>query len=124
MGLDEALEKLFKVQNSLQEPRFTENPGLMSQAMMRMSVFATAIEEKLAEYEQDYKIKEAQTYKKTLLDEKLSATAAEKHIKIELGVEKAKITYLTRIVSAAWDEIGVLQSRINHIVKFSETTNL
>lgn len=124
MELNDALEKLFNIQTSVQNPAFTDNPVAMSKAMARMAVYAGAIETKLAEYERDYELDQARLYRKLLIEDKLAATAAEKHVKIGLGETKGQIIYLSRIVNSAWRQTGILQSRINHLVKQSESTNL
>ena len=124
MKLEEAIDKLLKLQAISRQPGFIDNPSLMSQTMARMSSYAGAVEANLAEYEKDYRVQEAEVYHKLLIEEKLSASAGEKHIKIELGHLKGQIAYLTRIVSSAWSQIGVCQSRINHIVKLIESTNV
>lgn len=124
MDLDKAIEKISKIKILAQGQGFIENPATMSKAMASMSVYAGLIEEKLAEYERDYEIRQGQTYHQLLVKETMSATAAEKHIKIELAELKGQIAFLSRIVASTWREIGVWQSRINHLVKLSETTNL
>ena len=124
MELDKAIEFLLKVENQLRSSDGIMNPTFMSKAMARLSTYTGAVEEKLAEYEKDYELQQSQLYRKLLIEEKLAATAAEKHVKIELGELRGNIAYLTRIVASAWRQVGVLQSRINHLVKLSETTNL
>jgi hypothetical protein len=124
MDLEEATKKLLQLEVLTQGQGFIDNPVTMSRTMARMSAYTGAIETKLAEYEKDYEIQQSQLYRKLLIDEKLAATAAEKHVKIELGELRGQVAYFTRIIASAWRQIGVLQSRINHIVKLSETTNL
>jgi triacylglycerol esterase/lipase EstA (alpha/beta hydrolase family) len=124
MDFNQALEKLLKIQISLQNPEYTDNPALMSKSMARMAVYAGTIENKLAEYERDYELEQSKLYKELLTTKKMSASAAEKHVKIELGEIRGQVAYLSRVVASAWRQIGVLQSRINHLVKLSETTNI
>ena len=124
MQLEDSVKKLLELEMYTQTPGFIEQPVAMSKAMARMSIYTTAVETKLAEYERDYEMEQARLYRQLLVTEKLAATAAEKHVKIELGKLRGDIAYLTRIVASAWRQVGVLQSRINHLVKQSETTNL
>lgn len=124
MDLATALKYLLEAETRMQTPFATNNPSLMSKTMARMSTYAGVIEEKLAEYERNYEIHQAQLLKKFMINEKLSVTAAEKRVKIEIGDLKGQIMYLSRIIGSAWRQIGVLQSRINHLIKMSETTNL
>ncbi len=124
MKLENAITYLLKIEANLQDAHNIIDPAFMSKSMVRMSIYTGAIEEKLAEYEKDYEVKQSMLLKQFLVDLKMPVTAAEKRVKIELGESKAQIVYLTRITASAWRQIGVLQSRINHIVKFSETTNL
>lgn len=124
MELDESLKKLLELQIFTQTPGFIEQPVAMSKAMARLSIYTGAVESKLAEYEKDYELKTAQELKVRLIDEHMKVTQAEREVDIETAELKGQIKYLTRLVSSAWRQIGVLQSRINHLVKQSEVTNI
>ena len=124
MELNELTQKLLSVEKSVITENITDNPARMSKAMVLIAMYANGVEEHLADLERDYEVQSAQLYRKCMLEERLSASAAEKHVKIELGELKGNLAYFSRVVASAWRQSGVLQSRINHVVKFSETTNL
>lgn len=120
MKLEEALKAMFAVENSLLEKGMIYDPVGLSIRMTKLSQYASAVEERLAEHEQDFEIKEA-----ICLGEKLKAkipiTRAVRECEIEMAEHKGQIKYLTRIVSSAWKQIGVVQSRINHLSREAST---
>lgn len=105
-GILDAQEKLRTAVNS---------PGIISEQMYRLAQYTVAVENELAKFEEEYESDEAVILHKQMIQDKQSATAAEKHVKIELGMIEGKIKYLSRITAAAWRLHGDLQSRVKHI---------
>lgn len=124
--LSEALKGMFYAENQLRSREGIYNPTFQSEQMMRLSQYTGSVEEHLAEVERDYEIKLAMELKKRLLDTKppMKITQAEREVDILLAEQKAQIKYLTRLVGSAWKQSGIIQSRINHLVRESQTTNL
>lgn len=121
MELDVALKGMFDAENALRSKMGVNNPTFMSEQMMRLSQYTGAVEEKLADHEKEYEIKLAVQLKKYMLDEKMKPTPAEARAKMDLGETKGQIAYLSRLVSSAWKQVGVIQSRINHLAREAGT---
>lgn len=121
MELDFAIKGMLQAQADLRSKTGISHPAFMSAKMMTLSSFTSAVEEHLAQYEKDYEAKEARIYHRCIIVEKKSATAAEKYVKMELGELEGQIKYLTRLTSAAWKQVGVIQSRFNHLIKEAGT---
>lgn len=117
MELDVALNGMFEAQNKIRTMQGATNPVFMSLQMMHLSQFTGAVEEKLAELEQEYEVNFASSMKERLIDRQLKVTQAERETDIEMAEIKGNIKYLTRLVSASWRQVGVIQSRINHIAR-------
>lgn len=124
MDLDVALKGMFSAQEALRSREGINNPSFMSTEMMRLSQYTGGVEERLAEYEKDYEIEYATRLKVRMLDEQMRVTQAEREVDIELAESKGQIKYLTRLVASAWKQVGVVQSRINHLVREASSTNL
>lgn len=121
MELEPAIKGMLTAQADLRSKTGISNPPFMSAKMMTLSSFTSAVEEHLAQYERDYETQEAQILRRCIIDEGKSATAAEKYVKMEMGELEGQIKYLTRIVGAAWKQVGVIQSRYNHLIKEATT---
>lgn len=121
MKLDIALRGMFDAENKLRSVEGVNNPIFMSECMMRLSQFTGSVEEHLAEFEKDYEVQSAKLLKTFMIDQKLAVTAAEKRMKLELGEVKGQIVHLGRLTSSAWKQVGVIQSRINHLVREAQT---
>lgn len=124
MNLENALAGMMTAEVELRSRPGVNDPSFMSLQMARLSQYTSAVEEKLAEYERDYEVKYAIELKVRLIDQRMKVTQAEREVDIETAELKGQIKYLTRLVSSAWRVVGTIQSRINHLVKLSETTNL
>lgn len=124
MELDISLNGMFKTENALRSTQGINNPVFMSENMMRLSQYVGAVEEKLAEYEKDFEVQYATELKIRLIDHSMKVTQAEREVDIELAELKGQIKYLTRLVSSAWRQTGIIQSRINHLVKQAESTSI
>lgn len=124
MELSQSLKGVFDAENALRTPRGVTDPSTMSVQMMRLSQYLGSVEEKLAEYEKGFEIQFATLLKEYLMDKKMKVTQAERMVDIELAGLKGEIKYLTRIVSSGWRQTGIIQSRINHLIKQAESTNI
>lgn len=120
MDLETSVKGMLSAQEKLRSREAIDNPVLISREMYRLAQYATAVENELAVLEEAYENQEAQIYSRCLNREQLSATAAEKHVKIELGKLEGQLKYLSRITGAAWRLHGDLQSRVNHITQESK----
>lgn len=123
MDINTAIKGVLKTEEGLRSREGIMNPVFMSEAMMRLSQYTGAVEERLAEYEKEAELESARRYKYYLVEMKYAATKAEKFVKIDIAETKAQVTYLSRIVASAWRQVGVIQSRINHLVRESQTTS-
>lgn len=121
MELHEALDNMFKVEGTLRERGVVGNPVLMSTCMMKLSQYTGAVEEKLAELERDLEVNYAVKLKEYLLTQKMKITEAQRMVEIEIAETKGQVKYLTRIVASAWKQVGVIQSRINHLIREAGT---
>jgi hypothetical protein len=121
MQIDVALRGLFEAEAKLRTTEGVSNPVYASTHMMRLAQYAGAVEEKLAEIERDFEIETAVQLKERMIDRKMKVTQAEREVDIILASEKGQIKYLTRIVGSAWKQVGVIQSRINHLTKEATT---
>lgn len=121
MELDIALKGMFDAENSLRTKEGILNPSTMSEGMQRLAQYTGIVEEHLASYEKDYEIRNAFELKKRIIDGKMRVTQAEREVDIELAELKGQIKYLGRLVASAWKQVGVIQSRINHLVREAQT---
>lgn len=124
MDLQKAIEGMLDAENKLRSPRGINNPSEMSKQMMRLSQYLGAVEEHLASYEKEYEVSLAQKLHNFMIVQGMKPTPADTRAKIELGETKGQVTYLSRLVSSGWRQVGVIQSRINHLIRESQSTNL
>jgi hypothetical protein len=116
MDLDTALKGMIDAENSLRTKQGINNPAIMSEAMMRLSQYTGSVEEHLADLERDAELEEARIYQEMKAEGK-SPSAAEKEAKYAIASFKADIKRLTRLTTSAWRQVGVIQSRINHLIR-------
>lgn len=121
MDLNKALEGLFDAEQCLRSTEGISNPVYMSTHMMRLSQYTGAVEEKLAEYEKDLEIQSGKLLKDYMINKKMKATPAEAMVGMEMAEVKGQVKYLTRVTASAWRQVGVIQSRINHLVREAGT---
>jgi hypothetical protein len=124
MDLDTALKGMFDAENALRSREGVHNPTFMSEQMMRLSQYVGAVEEHLADYERELEFQEGTLLKRYMIDNKVKVTEAQRLIDIDIAERKGQIKYLTRIVKSAWSQVGVIQSRINHLIREAQATNL
>lgn len=121
MDLDKALKGMFDAEEKLRSKAGVNNPTYMSENMMRLSQYTGAVEEKLAEIEKQQELDYAVKLKEYLIDQKMKVTQAERMVDMDLAESKGQIKYLTRLISSAWKQVGVIQSRINHLTREATT---
>lgn len=121
MDLKVALKGMLDAQNALRSKEGVLNPSFMSENMMRLSQYTGAVEEHLAGYEKDFEITYATRLRYFMVELKMNVTASERQVEIETAELKGQIKYLTRLVSSSWRQVGVIQSRVNHLVKEAQT---
>lgn len=124
MKLDIALNGMFAIQNKLRTSEGVTNPTFMSLQMARLAQYTGSVEEHLAQFEKEYEEEFGRKRKKYMIDDKMKATPAEAMAEMELAEVKGQIKYLTRLTASAWKQVGVIQSRHNHLVIESQTTNI
>lgn len=121
MELDSALKGMFDAQNNLRVAQAINDPARLSKHMYRLSQYTGAVETHLAELERDFDIEYAHKLNGFIMEEGIKPTPAEAKVKMVMGEQKGQITYLSRIVASSWKQVGVIQSRINHVLKESTT---
>ena len=114
MDLDVAIKGLLDARNQLRSRQGVSNPTFISEQMMRLTQFTGAVEEHLAELEEELEVAEMQEFDKHLTQGK-SVNMSETLAKQKVGSQKGKIAYLKRLVNSSWSIIGVSQSRFNHL---------
>lgn len=121
MELSKALDGMFDAENKLRTPEGVANPVILSENMVRLSLFTGAVEESLAQLERDFEVENSTRLRYWMTTKALKVTQAEREVDIELGKKKGEIKYLTRIVASAWRQVGVVQSRVNHLIREAGT---
>lgn len=121
MDLETAIKGLTSAQKALRSREGVNNPVFMSEQMMRLSQYAGAVEEHLANYERDLETDYAQRLHAYMIDQKMKVTQAERMVDMDTAFAKGQVKYLTRIVASAWKQVGVIQSRINHLTREATT---
>lgn len=121
MELDKAIKGMLDAEAKLRTAKGIVSPTVLSEQMMRLSQYLGAVEEHLAGYEKDYEVTLAQKLHNFMITQGLKPTPAEARAKMELGDTKGQIAYLSRLVSSGWRQVGVIQSRINHLVREAQT---
>lgn len=121
MNLEIALKGMLDAEQALRSAEAIGNPFTLSNQMMRLSTYVSAVEIHLAEHERDFELISAKELKERMRDQGMKVTQAEREVDIETAELKGQIKYLTRLVKSAWSQVGVIQSRINHLGKEAET---
>jgi hypothetical protein len=121
MNLETSLKGMLSAEEALRSKEGVNNPVYSSEQMMRLSTYASAVEEHLAQYEKDFEIRYAKELKQRLFQDNAKVTQVEREVDIILAELKAQIKYLTRLVNSAWRQVGVIQSRINHLTREATT---
>lgn len=120
MKLEDALLGMESAQARIRTATAISNPTVLSEQMMRLSQYTAVLDSLLAEFEREYDIRFASTL---LLKTKngMKVSPAETMTKMELAETKGQIDYLNRIVGSSWKQVMVIQSRVNHLKRESQT---
>ena len=116
MNLEQAIKIMLETQDNFATKAGVDNPDYISQQMQILANATALVERHLAGFERDYEIRLGKKLGEYLAGGS-SASAAETRVRTELAKEKGEIKYLTRMVKSAWSQVGVAQSRHNHLTK-------
>lgn len=119
--LEEALKGMTHSQEKLRDASAIISPTIISEQMMRLSQYAGILDEHLAEIEKEYEIELSAKILAYTKDGEMKFSPAETRAKMGLAETKGQILYLTRLVGSAWKQVGVAQSRVNHLLQESKT---
>lgn len=117
MDLDTAVEGMMKTREALRSKRGVGDAGFISEQMQRLAQYTGAIEEHLAQYEEQLEAQEMEKFIHYTKVEGRSVNQAETLVKMETGDMKGQIAKLKRYVNSSWQIVGVSQSRFNHLQK-------
>lgn len=115
MDLVTATEGMLSAQEALRQPAAIANPSLISDQMYKLAQYTAAVEYHLAIEEREYEKDEAIIYRRAIRQDKLSASAAEKEVKMELGEREGQIKYLKRVCDTAWKLHMNCMAKIKHL---------
>jgi hypothetical protein len=116
MNLEQALQIMLETQDKFATKRGVSDPDYISQQMQILANATAIVETHLAGFERDYEVTLGRKLGEYITTGS-SASAAETRVRSELNHEKGQIKYLTRIVKSAWSQVGVAQSRHNHLTR-------
>jgi septation ring formation regulator EzrA len=116
MDLQKAVNGMLDARSQLRSSKGVADAGFISEQMQRLTQYTGAVEEHLAEYEEQLEIQEMDIFNGWLKDGK-SINQAELLAKQEVGQIKGQIAKLKRYVNSSWQIVGVAQSRFNHLQK-------
>ena len=114
MNLDDAVRGLLKVREELRSKRGITDPLFLSQNMQRLTQYTGAVEEHLADMEEQLEAEMMGCFESYMKQGK-TPSAAETLVKYETKGLKGNIARLKRLVNSSWSIISTAQSRINHI---------
>lgn len=115
MELQEAVEGMMAARKALRSEKGVSDPLFISEAMQRLAQYTGAVEEHLAELEEQLEIDEQAAFMEN--HKNMSVNAAERLSKQEVGSQKGEIAKFKRYVNSSWQIVGVAQSRWNHLSK-------
>lgn len=116
MNLEQALRIMLETQGNFATKRGVSDPDYISQQMQILANATALVETHLASFERDYEVTLGRKLGEYIAGGS-SASAAETRVRSELATEKGQIKYLTRLVKSAWSQVGVSQSRHNHLTR-------
>lgn len=120
MTLEETLAGLTDAKNKLRSATAVVNPVVMSEQMMRLSVYASSLDDYRADTEEEYEI-ELRGKMKEYIDDGIKVSPAEIKAKIDLAKTRGLMSKLDILSGSAWKQIATIQSRINHLNRESGT---
>lgn len=124
MELQVAIKGMMEAREQLRSKQGVTNPTFISEQMQRLTQYTGAVEEHLAQLEEDFEIQEYEVFQNHTKQGK-SVNQAEIMVKMEVGSLKGEIAKLKRYVNSSWSIIGVAQSRFNHLsAEFRQGKNI
>lgn len=117
MDLKTAIDGMLSAKARLRSAAAVSSPSVLSEQMYRLGQYVSAIEDHLADLEEDYEKQEAGILRREMDELGHSATAASARVKIELGALEGQIKRLSRIVAASWKQSNTAMARYNHLDK-------
>lgn len=114
MDLDVAIRGLLQIRKEMRSQKGVKDPMVISESMQRLAQYTGAVEEELANLEEELEHTEMGkflSYKNQGMSVNMSETLA----KQEVGELKGQIAKLTRLVNSSWKIISTAQSRYNHL---------
>jgi hypothetical protein len=117
MELNEAVAAAIQAKNKLLEPAAVSDPRYMSEWMMRLAQYNSAVETHYASYKKRYELEMGRLLTRYMMTEGLKPTTAEKRVRIDIAETKANLEYLGAFTKANWSMISTIQSRYNHLQK-------
>lgn len=120
MDLKTALKGMADAQSMLRSKEGVKSLPNMSENMDRLAAYTSAVEDHLADLEEQLQIAESEYYYDAKTVFNMTPAAAEREAKYASADLKGNIKRLTRLVNSAWKLISVKQSRFNHLVKEQE----
>lgn len=122
MNLEEAIKGMMETRAKLRSKRGISDPAFISTQMQVLTQFTSAIEEHLADYEEEHEHNMTTKFVKyTNGDDAISVSQAETKTRFESGIRKGEIAKLKRYVNSSWEIIKVAQSRVNHLTNEYKT---
>ena len=118
--IEEALKGIESAQDTIRNATALSSPTILSEQMMRLSQYTAILDAHLADYEKEYEVKLSNKIL-SKMQEGIKVTPAESMAKVELAEIKSQMLFLTRISASCWRQVGVAQSRINHLLQESKT---
>lgn len=100
--LDQATKWMLATMDNLRTTQAKTDPAYLSEQVYRLAQYTAAVEVGLGDLEQWYEESEAALLREAIKVNKMTASAAEKEVKMELGDVEGQIKYLKRVTSAAW----------------------
>ena len=116
MDINEAVTGMLDARAQLRTRKGINDPFFISEQMQRLAQYTGAVEEHLAEVEEQQEIEEEQAFRKYSAEGK-SVNAAQDAAKYDTAKLKGEIKKLKRYVGSSWSIVGVAQSRFNHLQK-------
>lgn len=116
MDLQVAIKGLLDARTQLRSKRGVSDATFISEQMMRLTQYVSAVEEHLAVLEEELEVTEMREFDNQLSQGK-SVNMSETLAKQKVGSTKGSIAYFKRLVNSSWSIIGVAQSRVNHLSK-------
>lgn len=113
MDLNTAVKGLLDARAKLRDAKGIQEPTFISENMQRIATYAGAVEEHLADLEEEIELEEEKAYRKYLTDH--TPSASEREAKYDVATLKASAKRLTRLVNSSWKLVSTSQSRYNHL---------